>query len=334
MFESIHVAVVIPAYDAERTIRRVVDTIPRWVRAVVVVDDGSRDTTALVVRQLAAADDRVVLLSHGANRGVGAAVRTGYQYALEVGADIVVKMDSDGQMDPALLPRLVFPIAVGLADYAKGCRFLRGDVLRRMPADRLVGNAILSLVSKLSSGYWNILDPTNGFTAVSREALLAIQLDAVDDRYFFESSMLIELGMARAVVVDVPMSAHYAGEPSHLSPAREAVRFAARHTRHIIRRLMHRHLLMDFSPVSVVLALSLPAGLFGIAFGSWAWLRSVRNGVPATAGTVMLAAVTFAFGLFGLMQAMIYDLLSMPQRPLTLPRLPPPRDQPRPSAGR
>jgi glycosyltransferase involved in cell wall biosynthesis len=328
MFEDIHVAVVIPAYEAEQTARHVVETLPAWVRTVIVVDDGSRDATAAAVRQLAAGDPRVVLVAHGDNRGVGAAVRTGYRRALDAGAEIVVKMDSDGQMDPAYLPQVVFPVAVGLADYAKGSRFLRRDVLRTMPVDRLIGNAILSLVSKLSSGYWNVLDPTNGYTAISREALLALDLDAVDDRYFFESSMLIELGMVRAVVVDVPMPARYGDEQSHLSPARVAATFARRHAHHITRRFIHRHLLADFSPVSVMLAVALPALLFGSLFGAWAWLRSVRHGIPATAGTVMLAAFTTAFGLFGLVQAMIYDLLSVPQRPLTLPRMRPPPAQP------
>lgn len=324
MFDDVHVAVVVPAYEAARSIASVLATIPAWVRTIVVVDDGSRDATAQALAEAARRDPRIIACSHAANRGVGAAVRTGYRAALERGAEIVAKMDSDGQMDPAYLAHVVFPVAAGLADYAKGSRFTHRRDLRGMPVVRLVGNAILSALTKLSSGYWNILDPTNGYTAISREALQALDLDRVDDRYFFESSMLHELGMVRAVVADVPMPARYADEQSHLSPARVATTFASRHVRAAARRLLHGHVLGNVSPMTLMLAAALPSLTFGVTFGVWKWLASVRSGVPATAGTVMLAALTTAFGLFGLLQALIYDVMTVPQRPLTLPRIRPP----------
>jgi glycosyltransferase involved in cell wall biosynthesis len=247
-------------------------------------------------------------------------MRTGYRRALDEGADVVVKMDSDGQMDPTHLPQLVLPIAFGQADYTKGNRFLRPEALRRMPVMRLIGNAALSFLSKLSSGYWNILDPTNGYTAISREALKALDLSAVDERWFFESSMLTELALVRAVVADVPIPSRYGDETSHLSVTRSVVRFAINHARYGLRRLVYRHLLMDFTPTSLLLVLSVPLTLFGVFFGGRSWLRSVLYGTPATAGTVMLAAFTTGAGLFAFFQAMIYDMLSGPQRPLTLPR--------------
>ncbi len=319
--ERVHIAVVIPAYEAERTIRAVLQSIPPYVRTVVVVADGCRDETAKVVEEAARTDHRIILLVHEVNRGVGAAMRTGYRRALEAGAEIIVKMDSDGQMDPVYLPHLVFPIAAGLADYTKGNRFLRLDSIHRMPVLRLLGNAALSFVSKLSSGYWHLLDPTNGYTAASREALTAIDLGRLDDRYFFESSMLIELGMARAVVADVPMPSRYGDERSHLSAARSIFGFAAKHARYFLRRMVYRYLLTDFSPVSLLLAISLPLMAFGLTFGIRAWMRSALRGVPATAGTVMIAAFTIAAGLYCLVQAMIYDIMSTPRHPLTLPRL-------------
>ncbi len=320
-FEGIHIAVVIPAYEAGQTVRDVLRSIPPCVRTIVVVADGCRDDTEKVVEAMSRSDHRIIPLAHEVNRGVGAAVRTGYRRALEEGAEILVKMDADGQMDPAHLPHLVFPIAAGLADYTKGNRFLRLDSVRRMPKLRLLGNAVLSFVSKLSSGYWHLLDPTNGYTAVSREALRAIDLDRVDDRYFFESSMLIELGLVRAVVADVPTPARYGDERSHLSALHSVFSFALKHSRHFVRRILYRYLLTDFSPVSLLLAVSLPLMGFGLMVGIRAWTYSSLYGTPATAGTVMVAAFTIAGGIYCLVQAMIYDILSTPQRPLTLPRI-------------
>jgi dolichol-phosphate mannosyltransferase len=294
---TLHVAVVVPAYQAESTISEVLAGIPGFVRSIVVVDDGSSDATAARVREAAEADSRVRLVVRERNGGVGAAMRTGYHEALGMDADIVVKMDSDGQMDPAELARLALPLALGQADYTKGNRFLRPDALRSMPPVRLAGNAALSFLSKLSSGYWNILDPTNGFTAISRDALATLDLDRVDDGFFFESSLLVELGLVRAVV------------------------FGPKHLRACMRRLLWRYLLTDFSAISLLLAASLPLMAFGALFGARAWMLSSLYGVPATAGTVMLAAFPAAGGLYCLMQAMVYDIMATPQRPLTPPRL-------------
>lgn len=317
----LHVAVVVPAYQAGRQIPRTLAGIPAFVRTIVVVIDGATDDTARAVDDAARRDPRIVRVDHAANRGVGAAMRTGYRRALDEGAGIVAKMDADGQMDPAHLAALVLPVALGRADYAKGNRFLHAREIRAMPPLRLFGNAALSLLSKLSSGYWNLLDPTNGYTAVSREALTAVDLDQVDDGYFFESSMLTELSLARAVCADVAIPARYGDESSHLSVARSVVEFAAKHARAFARRIWLRHVVLDFSPVALLLAVGVPLGLFGFVFGMRHWAASSAAGVPATAGTVMVAAFTTAAGLFSVVQAMIYDVLSVPTVPLTLPRL-------------
>jgi dolichol-phosphate mannosyltransferase len=318
---TLHVAVVVPAYQAESTISEVLAGIPGFVRSIVVVDDGSSDATAARVREAAEADSRVRLVVRERNGGVGAAMRTGYHEALGMDADIVVKMDSDGQMDPAELARLALPLALGQADYTKGNRFLRPDALRSMPPVRLAGNAALSFLSKLSSGYWNILDPTNGFTAISRDALATLDLDRVDDGFFFESSLLVELGLVRAVVADVAMPSRYGDGGSHLSVLHSAAVFGPKHLRACMRRLLWRYLLTDFSAISLLLAASLPLMAFGALFGARAWMLSSLYGVPATAGTVMLAAFPAAGGLYCLMQAMVYDIMATPQRPLTPPRL-------------
>ncbi|MBI5503789.1 MAG: glycosyltransferase family 2 protein [Deltaproteobacteria bacterium] len=315
------IAVVVPAYQAERTIVAVLASIPRFVRRVVVVVDGCTDRTGALVDEAAAADVRIVRIDHDRNRGVGAAMRSGYARALADGAEIVAKMDSDGQMDPAFLAALLMPIALGRADYTKGNRFLRPREIRSMPLVRLIGNATLSFLAKLSTGYWHILDPTNGYTAISREALAAIDQPHLDDRYFFESSMLAELSLVRAVCADVAIPARYGDGGSHLSVTRSLFEFSAKHATSFARRIFLRYLVLDFSAVSLLLALSLPMAGFGVVFGLRSWVHSSVYGVPATAGTVMLAAFTTAAGFFGLVQAMVYDIMSVPQIPLTLPKL-------------
>jgi dolichol-phosphate mannosyltransferase len=318
---GLRIAVVVPAYQAERSVAGVLATIPAWVSRIVVVLDACRDGTAEVVRRAAAADPRIDIVEHADNRGVGAAMRSGYRRALEDGAEILVKMDSDGQMDPARLASLVMPVALGRADYTKGNRFLHPREIRAMPLVRLVGNAALSFLSKLSTGYWNLLDPTNGYTAVSREALAAIDLDQLDDRFFFESSMLAELSLVRAVCVDVAIPARYGDESSHLSVTQSLFEFAAKHARVFLRRLWLRYVVLDFSAASLLLGFGLPLAGFGMVFGIRNWIHSAAYDVPATAGTVMVAAFTTAAGLFGVVQAMIYDILSVPTVPLTPPRI-------------
>jgi dolichol-phosphate mannosyltransferase len=215
----------------------------------------------------------------------------------------------------------VLPVALGRADYAKGNRFVHARAIRAMPAMRLLGNAALSLLSKLSTGYWNLLDPTNGYTAISRETLVAIDLQQLDDRFFFESSMLTELSLVRAVAVDVAIPARYGDESSHLSVARSVLEFGVKHMRAFGRRLWVRYVVLDFSAVSLLLLIGVPLAAFGILFGLRHWMLSAMQGVPATAGTVMVAAFTTAAGLFGIVQAMIYDILSVPSVPMTAPRV-------------
>src|SRR5262245_59911414 len=245
----LHVAVVVPAYQAARTLADVLRGVPAFVRTIVVVDDASTDSTSEVASAAASRDPRIRIEIHSSNRGVGAAMRTGYDRALAEGAEIVVKMDSDGQMDPAHLARLALPLALGSADYAKGNRFLRPDAIGLMPTLRLLGNAGLSFASKLSSGYWNVMDPTNGYTAVSRDVLAMLDGERLDDGFFFESSMLSELGLVRAVVTDVAMPARYGDDASHLSVARSLGTFGPKHVRAFFRRVLYRHFLADFSPV-------------------------------------------------------------------------------------
>jgi len=210
------IAVVIPAYRVTRHILAVIEAMPTVVDHVFVIDDACPDRSGELVKK-DCHDPRVEVLTHAHNQGVGGAVMTGYAAAIERGAHIIVKVDGDGQMDPALIPAFVLPILAGQADYTKGNRFFNLEEVRAMPAIRLFGNAVLSFVSKLSSGYWNVFDPTNGYTAIHADVAALLPLNKISRRYFFESDMLFRLNTIRAVVVDVPMAAKYADEVSHLS---------------------------------------------------------------------------------------------------------------------
>ena len=308
------VAVAIPAYKAERSILGVLRGLPAWIDHVVVVDDGSPDRTADLAGSLG--DPRIAVIRHGKNLGVGAAMKTAYRAALELDADIIVKMDADGQMDPAQLPRLLEPLLKDEADYAKGNRFFDLAALRSMPALRRSGNTVLSLLTKAASGYWDIADPTNGYTALRREALSLLNRAALHEGYFFESSMLIELGIVRGVVCDVPIPARYADERSSLSVLKALWSFPPKLILGTLRRLYWRHFFFEMTPTTVFLIFGGMLSLFGLVFGAARWRISVVTRTPQTAGTVLLAALPFLLGFHLIVEAVVLDIRDVPRRPL------------------
>jgi glycosyltransferase involved in cell wall biosynthesis len=308
------VAVVIPAFEAARTIAAVIEGVPAGVRYIVVVDDASPDGLGDLVAGLH--DRRVLLARHERNRGVGAATLTGYDAAIALGADVLVKMDADDQMDPRHVMSLVRPIADGRADYTKGNRFLHTAELRAMPGTRRAGNAGLSFMTKLASGYWPIFDPTNGFTAVHASVVPLLDRARIAERYFFETSMLLELGRMRAVVEDVPIPARYQGERSGLSKRRAAGEFPPKLIGATWRRIVRQYFVQDFTPVSLFLAAGTLFLLFGVLWGAYHWAESIRLGIPATTGTVMLAVVPVIVGVQLLLQAIALDIGNVPTRPV------------------
>jgi glycosyltransferase involved in cell wall biosynthesis len=207
MYRGLSVAVVIPAFNEERAIARAIRTVPGFVDRIIVVDDASRDRTGRLARRSWRRGLEVV--RHGANRGVGGAIVTGYRRALALGLDVAVVMAGDGQMDPGDLPALLDPIAAGRADYVKGNRFARGDTWRVMPWTRIAGNVLLSLATKVVSGYWGSFDSQCGYTAIARRALERLELDRLFPRYGYPNDLLARLHAAGARVVDVPVRAIY-----------------------------------------------------------------------------------------------------------------------------
>jgi glycosyltransferase involved in cell wall biosynthesis len=323
-------AVVIPCYRVKMHIMDVLAGIGSECSCIYVADDNCPEGTGELVRQ-ACKDPRVKVVAHERNQGVGAATVTGYRHALADGADVIVKMDGDGQMDPALIPRLVRPILEGTADYAKGNRFYYLESLRRMPSVRLFGNSVLSFISKLSTGYWDILDPTNGFTAIHARVAEALPLEKVSPRYFFESDMLFRLATVRAVVVDVPMHARYAGERSNLRLGDVWPAFCAKHVSNLARRIGYGYFLRDFNFASIQLVVGgLLVGI-GAKVGIGAWWRSFLTGIPATSGTVMLAALPVILGMQMLLSFLSFDLRNMPRTVLHRRLEPPTTEEPPPS---
>jgi len=310
------VAVVIPAYRVKRHVLDVIARIGPEVERILVVDDACPEQSGDFVERNAT-DPRVVVLRNKVNQGVGGAMMTGYQAALDLGIDIVVKIDGDGQMDPALLADFIEPITSGEADYTKGNRFHNLDEIRQMPGMRLFGNTVLSFMAKLSTGYWDIFDPTNGYTAIHCEILRDIPFRKLSRRYFFETDMLFHLGVLRAVVVDVPMHARYGDETSNLKVSKVLGEFVAKHVRNLCKRIFYNYYLRDLSIASIELPLGLLLVLGGTIFGVRAWAASAAAGVPTPAGEVMLSALPILVGIQFLLAFINFDIASMPRRPLS-----------------
>jgi glycosyltransferase involved in cell wall biosynthesis len=304
------VAIVIPCYRVERHIGDVIRGIPAHYEKIICVDDASPDGSAAVIEALG--DKRVTVVRHEKNRGVGGAMKTGYTEALRQGAEICVKMDGDGQMSPADLDDIVAPLLESKADYAKGNRFVDLKALRAMPGRRLFGNAALSFLSKMACGYWNMLDVSNGYTAITRDMLRRMDFDLINERYFFETSVLIELNILRATVADVEMPARYGDEQSSLKISRVASTFPPLLIRGFLRRFYWRYLIEDFGVVSVCVIGGIPLLLFGVLYGIAGWIHTFRTGIPATAGTVFVAALPIILGAQLILAAILLDVLSSP----------------------
>lgn len=309
------IAAVIPCYKVRERVSAVLAAIGPEVTAIYVVDDGCPEKTGDHVESINT-DPRVKVVRNAQNLGVGGAVKAGYRAALADGADIVVKLDGDGQMDPALVPALVRAIAEGRADYVKGNRFFDLAHLASMPRLRLFGNATLSLVNKVASGYWDVMDPTNGFTAIHARVLALLPLEKIADDYFFESDVLFRLGTLRAVVLDMPMHARYDGAPSNLRVGSVVARFPGRYLARFFKRILYGYFLRDFNAGTVQLVLAALLTLGGGAFGLWHWYLSVTTGIPATSGTVMLAALPVLLGGHLLLSAINFDIANVPRRPI------------------
>ncbi|HUR26903.1 MAG TPA: glycosyltransferase family 2 protein [Planctomycetota bacterium] len=316
-FAGVAIGVVIPAYGVEHQIERVIAGIPDYVRAIVVVEDASRDGTRARLRALR--DPRLVVIEHAENRGVGAAMVTGLERCLQERLDIVIKMDGDDQMDPAYIPELVRPLIAGTADMTKGNRYADLVALRAMPFFRIIGNAGLTFLVKAASGQWSLFDPANGYFAIRTDVLRHMDIQKLPERYFFESGLLIKLGILRAVVLDVAIPARYADEKSSLSITRTLVGFPPRLLWGLMRRLFWRYLVYDFTALSLYLLLGVPALIGGVAYGVTLWVMNHRLNEFAQPGQVMMAVMPIILGAQLVLQAIALDIANTPRTPISHP---------------
>lgn len=305
MYKQLRVAAVVPAYREQDHIAEVVRSMPPLVDHVVVVDDASPDETADRARE--AADDRTVVLSLARNEGVGGAVLTGHRTALDLGADVCVVMAGDGQMDPEYLPALLEPIASGKAQFTKANRFYGRGSFAGMPRMRVLGNIALSFLTKAASGYWNLFDPQNGYTAIHRDALERLPWDQIARRYDFENDLLINLNILRVPAVDVPVPARYGAEVSGMNLVTVGPRIALRLWRGFWTRMWWKYVLQSFSPVALLFFTGIALMALGAVIGVWIIVHTL--GPPAASpGTVILCVAPLLSGLQMLLFAMLLDI--------------------------
>jgi len=308
------IAVVIPSYKVRAHILDVVAGLGAATCRIYVVDDACPEHSGDFAESNCN-DERLTVIRLEKNQGVGGAVMAGYLAAIADGMDVIVKVDGDGQMDPALVPDFVAPILAGEADYVKGNRFFYLEQVRAMPGLRLFGNSVLSLMTKLSSGYWDIVDPTNGYTAIHSAVARHLPFGKISRRYFFETDMLFRLNTLRAVVVDVPMEARYGDEVSNLKIHKIVGEFLYKHFRNFCKRVFYNYYLRDMSLASIELPLGLVLFAFGVGFGGYQWLLSISRGLSSSAGTVMLSALPVIIGLQFILAFLGHDISSVPKRP-------------------
>src|SRR2546429_6486109 len=312
---GLRIAVVVPCYNVQDHIIDVVETIPDYVTNVVLVNDGSNDRTAELIDRVAC--DRVTGIHLSQNRGVGEAMLKGFAKAGEMGAQVLVKLDGDGQMDPYYLPLLVEPLLLGKADYAKGNRFRNALLPSEMPTVRRIGNAVLSFLNKSASGYWNVFDPTNGYIAIRREIVEMLPAQWIHRRFFFESSMLIALGIMGAVVLDVPIPARYGLEKSNLRIIRTLFEFPLRMSLGLIMRIWFRKILYSLTMEALLAIFGASFFFLGLAYGLYEFTQFtlIRN-TPSPPGIVMGAALLMLFGFQMVLNAILLDIQSVPRSPL------------------
>lgn len=310
MFETHRVSVVIPAHDEELLIERVVEGIPSFVDHIIVVDDASKDKTAEKLRALKSRiGDRLIVVTHERNLGVGGAIVTGYEAALRLSATkhLVAVMAGDAQMDPEDLPKLLTPCARGEADYAKGNRLITGEAWKLIPRTRYLGNAVLSLLTKIASGYWHVADSQTGYTVINAEALGVLQLRRLYPRYGFPNHLLVELNNYDFRVRDVPIKPVYnVGEVSEIRLHKVIPTISWLLFRCYFWRMKEKYIIRDFHPLIFFLTFGMLLTGGAIVFGFY--LAYLRAEGPVSAVAAIFAAISLTSGIQSIMFALWMDM--------------------------
>lgn len=309
MYKGKRIVVIVPAHNEEKLVAQTITTVPEFVDHIVVIDDASSDETSK--RALATGDSRLHLIEHEVNTGVGGAIIDGHKLAVELDADIDVVMAGDAQMDPHYLPALLDPLVESGYGFTKANRFYSRQALTGMPAIRVIGNIVLSFATKLASGYWNLFDPQNGYTAITRESLNMIDLDRVARRYSFENDLLVSLGIAGVRAKDVPVPSVYGDEVSGMRLRKVIPEISRLLFMGFWRRIFLKYVLMSFSPIALLLFTGMFLCLAGFAVGIWT-LVVTPSGESPTAGTVLLSVGPLLVGINMLVHALTLDIQQTP----------------------
>jgi dolichol-phosphate mannosyltransferase len=308
------VSVVIPCYNVARHIEEVVGNIPSQVSYIITVNDCSRDETESIIHRLLQENKKIIYLKHELNQGIGAAMLTGFRKSMELKSGITIKMDGDNQMDPGYIPALLKPLMENQADFTKGNRFRDFAALKKMPVSRRLGNLGLSFLIKGASGYWNIFDPNNGFIAIKNETLQNVDFNRIHKRYFFESSMLIELYYGNAVVQDVPMKARYGDEISGLSKTKTLFEFPPKLFMAFLRRIVLKYFLYEFNIASLYMLFGVPLFIAGVVYGLINFVKYTSSHIAAPTGTVVIPTLLITLGFQLLLSAANYDINNYPKK--------------------
>ncbi|HXN06458.1 MAG TPA: glycosyltransferase family 2 protein [Nitrospiria bacterium] len=310
MYRQSKIGIVIPCYNVEKHIEKVIRDIPSYVDRIIAVNDASRDRTADILTSLK--DPRLIVIHHEKNEGVGGATVTGFGRAFQEDIDILVKMDGDEQMDVNYLPFLLDPILDGYS-YAKGNRWLHSQALSRMPILRRWGNFCLTFLTKMTSGYWHIFDPQNGFWAIKTADLRVLDLNKIHKRFFLENDMLVQLNIFNLRVKDVPIPARYGDEKSTMKLYNIVLSFPFFLFDRFIYRFYQKYILRDFSPVAIFILTGLPLFFWGLVFGLYSWWKAVSMNTVATTGTVMLSVLPLLMGFELILQGIILEINETPK---------------------
>ena len=303
------VGVVVPCYNEERQIGKVLETMPDFVDHIIVVDDRSSDATLERAREwLDKMGQRLTVIEQPKNQGVGAAITTGYRRAVELGIDVVAVMAGDGQMDPNDLTLIIDPVITGKADYSKGNRLFTGEAWSKTPHVRYLGNAFLSMLTKIASGYWHVADSQSGYTAISRTALLALDLDRLYPSYGYPNDLLIQLNVRNFRVADVPVHPRYGiGERSSMNVLKVIPTVSFLLWRGFINRLLAKYVIKDFHPLVFFYFFGIVFLIVGTLLGLLESILKIFTGGIAVA-TIVLVAMLLIGGLQFLLFAMWFDM--------------------------
>jgi len=307
MFHNARIGLVIPCYKVKNQLSEVISSIPEWVDGIYLIDDACPEKSVQYVMN-SVSDSRIKVVYLEKNGGVGYAVKQGYLMAVEGNQDLIVRIDGDGQMDLNHLADLLMPLIKGEADFSKGNRFFYVEDISKMPKRRIVGNIVLSFMSKFSTGYWDIFDPNNGYNAITSRALKQLPLDKIDNRYFFESDQLFRLGLNRVKIVDVPIPAKYGTEVSNLNIFVSVFEFTFKHIRNSLKRIFYNYFLREFNLGSLEFILGTLLLNFGLLLGSISWIIGMGTGAPTPVSRLILIAMTTLSGLQFILGFLAYDM--------------------------